>query len=49
MTKNIKYILILALLGVACAVSWNVYFKVYTQTDTVSIHSFPKQIGQWKS
>ena len=39
----------MGLLGLACLVSWNYYFRVYAQADTVSIHEFPKTIGAWVS
>ncbi len=44
-----KFFIILALLLLACAVSWNFYFKMYSQQDTVSIHKFPTTIGEWSS
>ncbi|MBI5150108.1 MAG: EpsI family protein [Candidatus Omnitrophica bacterium] len=32
---------------VSAAISWQLYFKVYSQKDTVSIHTFPKEIAGW--
>jgi len=46
---NKSYILIIAMLLIAGAVSWNLYFGVYRQKDTVSIHEFPRTIGKWAS
>jgi len=46
---NFKYIFIVILFVVATGVSWNLYFKVYMQKDSVNIHLFPKSIGEWAS
>ena len=43
--RNYTFILILFI--VSAAISWQLYFKVYSQKDTVSIHSFPKDIREW--
>ena len=32
---------------VSAVISWQLYFKVYSQKDTVSIHTFPKGIAGW--
>ncbi len=42
-------IFIIALMLVSAAISWHLYFKVYSQKDTVSIHTFPKEIAGWTS
>jgi len=47
--KDISYTIIILLLGLSCIISWKVYFKVYHQVDTVNIHKFPTQIGDWSS
>jgi len=47
--RNLKNLFILSLLILACAMSWNLYFKDYIQQDTVNIHVFPKEIGGWSS
>ncbi len=41
------YIFILTMFLVCAAISWQLYFKIYSQKDTVSIHSFPKDIREW--
>jgi len=43
------YIFLLLMFLMIGAVSWNLYFKVYRQEDTVSIHEFPKEIEGWTS
>lgn len=43
------YIILILLFVVTGAISWNLYFKVYRQEDTVDIHQFPKTIGEWSS
>lgn len=48
-SRNIKNLLILFLLILACTMSWSFYFKNYIQQDTVNIHVFPKEIGDWSS
>ncbi len=42
-----NYIFIIVLFIISAAVSWQLYFKVYSQKDTVSIHTFPKEIAGW--
>lgn len=32
---------------ISAAISWHLYFKVYSQKDTVSIHAFPQTIDGW--
>ena len=44
-----KFIIILGILVACLLISWNLYFKVYRQEDTVSIHEFPRTIGEWTS
>lgn len=44
-----SYIIILLLFLFAGILSWNLYFKVYRQEDTVNIHRFPREIGGWTS
>lgn len=44
-----KFAFILVVMGIACLVSWKLYFKTYTQSDTVNIHNFPRRIGAWTS
>lgn len=46
---DIKYTVLLCLFVFAGMYSWRVYFKVYTQTDKISIHNFPREINGWKS
>lgn len=43
--RNYTFIIIFFI--VSAAISWQLYFKVYSQKDTVSIHSFPKDIREW--
>jgi len=43
------YILLVIFLTMAGTVSWSVFFKEYKQQDTVNIHRFPREIGEWKS
>jgi EpsI family protein len=47
--KDFGYWFILVLFVVAGTLSWRVYFKVYRQADSVNIHFFPKEIGDWAS
>jgi len=49
MKKDIKTMVLLVVLIISGAISWNLYFKKYTQADTVNIHLFPKQIDGWVS
>jgi EpsI family protein len=46
---NKKFIVILVLMVISCLISWNLYFKEYAQKDTISIHAFPKTMGEWTS
>ncbi len=48
-TLNKQFILILTMFIISAVISWQLYFKVYSQKDTVSIHDFPKTIGGWTS
>jgi len=48
MNFNFRYIFILFLLIIAAVVSWQFSFRDFIQHDTVSIHEFPMQIGEWK-
>ena len=43
------FIFIIALFVLAGMASWYLYFKKYEQQDTVNIHNFPQQIGEWTS
>jgi len=45
--NNLSFLFILLMFICAGAVSWNLYFRVYSQADTVSIHSFPDTIADW--
>lgn len=47
MRKNIP--IILGLLILAGLISWAGFLRQYSQRDTVSIHLFPKNIGEWTS
>lgn len=47
--RKLSYIFILVLFIFAGYFSWKLYFKVYRQDDTVSIHSFPTTVGEWTS
>ncbi len=44
---NKKDYVILLMFLFAITVSWRLYFKDYHQRDTVSVHNFPLQIGDW--
>ncbi len=44
-----NYTFIILFFIVSSAISWNLYFRVYRQQDTVSIHDFPKDIAGWTS
>ena len=48
MNFNFRYIFILLLLIIAAITSWQFSFRDFLQHDTVSIHEFPYQIGEWK-
>ena len=45
--KDYTYALIILIFLLSCAVSWNLYFKIYSQKDTVDIKHFPQQINSW--
>lgn len=47
--KNRSFLFIATLLILSAIITWRLYFKVYLQSDTVSIHNFPKEIGEWKA
>jgi EpsI family protein len=47
--KKLKFVFIIILLIASGAVSWNVYFRVYTQEDAVNIHHYPSRLGDWES
>jgi len=47
--NNFSYWFILVLFLAVGTVSWRVYFKSYVQEDNLSIHHFPKVIGDWVS
>jgi len=47
--KDLSYWFILVIFLAVGIVSWRVYFKNYRQSDTLSIHHFPKVIGEWVS
>jgi len=47
--KDFSYWFILVIFLAVGIVSWRVYFKNYRQSDTLSIHLFPKVIGEWTS
>ena len=44
---NFKFSIILILLAVSAAISWKSYFTQFASEDTVSIHAFPMQVGEW--
>ncbi len=44
-----SYFMIIILFAITAIISWQLYFKVYNQKDTVSIHTFPKEIEGWSS
>ena len=46
---NGSYIVLIFLLIIAGIISWSQFFKTYHQQDTINIHQFPKEIGDWKS
>jgi len=45
MNKKDRVVLLLFLCAIA--VSWRLYFKDYHQKDSVSVHNFPMEIGDW--
>ena len=47
--KDTKFFVMTATLLLTCVFAWSFYFRVYSQQDTVSIHNFPKTIGEWSS
>jgi len=47
--REFNYWIILVLLMVVGSLSWRVYFRAYRQSDSLSIHYFPKVIEDWKS
>ena len=42
-----NYFFIILLFIASAAISWHLYFKVYSQKDAVSIHTFPREIAGW--
>ena len=44
-----SYLFIILLFIVSTAISWQLYFQVYSQKDTVSIHAFPRTIAGWSA
>ena len=46
-TLDKKFLSVIILLAVAAVFSWKFSFQQYIQADTVSIHSFPKEINGW--
>lgn len=46
--KKNKVLVITALLIFVGAISWQSFFRQYTQSDTVNIHLFPKEIAGWQ-
>ena len=48
MKSNARYIFIVILLLVAAVGSWQFSFRDFIQHDTVNIHEFPLEIGEWK-
>ena len=44
-----SYLFIVGILILAGILSWRLYFQVYSQKDTVNIHVFPQQVGEWSS
>ena len=47
--KNFRDWFVIVIFLIAGAVSWNLYFRIYIQADTVNIHDFPRTIGSWTS
>ena len=48
-TFDKKFLSVIILLVVAAFFSWKFSFQQYIQADTVSIHSFPKEVNGWTS
>lgn len=46
---RLSYVVLVLLLLVSGVVSWRVFFKEYSQEDTVNIHHFPRKIDAWTS
>jgi len=44
-----KYWPIILIFLVGGAISWNLYFRIYLQKDTVDIAAFPREFNEWKS
>lgn len=44
-----SYLFIIFLFIASTAISWQLYFKIYSQKDTVSIHAFPQMIADWSA
>lgn len=44
-----NYFFIILLFIASAAISWQLYFKVYSQKDDTSIHSFPQTITGWNA
>lgn len=49
MRQEKSFIFIIGLFVLAGMASWYLYFKKYEQKDTVDIHNFPREIGEWTS
>lgn len=46
-TNKFSYWFICVLFLMVGTLSWKVHFKSYSQSDNISIHHFPKVIGNW--
>jgi len=46
---SISFVFIVLLFLFSGVLSWNLYFKVYRQKDTVDISVFPVKIGDWEA
>ncbi len=47
MKKISSFSVILFLMIASTVISWPLYFKNYALPDTISVHAFPKAIGEW--
>ena len=45
--KSFRDWVVVLLFLVTGAISWQLYFRVYQQKDTVDIHLFPRTLGSW--
>lgn len=44
-----RFRFIFSMLVISSIVSWKFYLEIKYKSDTINVHSFPKQVGEWKA